>query len=469
MSYMRRRCAIVLIVVLSLMTFITEFVWATTLLPYVRFKGSYQTTAGIGTGYLTLNATIYEMKYGTGEVWRSNLDGDTIWGANVVISGATRTGDYSFNGDPGDPDDVTFSIVGTDGYVYLTSTLADSEFTMQGSLYVWMNQWLNANDPATLNMHNVILRPYGDDGSHPSRYINELAAYLAATNVSGMQMKLLVPPTQDFKTNSTGSISMGLIDGLQSMNTPPLANAGENVNISSEAVATTIIQGTALDADTGDVLQCRWLEGQTPLTDWTVAGTDGACPLDLSAHQYVSGQYTLTLEVSDGELTSSDEMILTVENSAPNAGAGGGGTKELGSAVILTGDVSDFDGDTLSYEWKEGDNVLCSGSVDTIAGGTIVEIPDDCSVTGMGLGIHEIVLQVNDGINATVSSNTVTVEIIDTTKPTLAPVANSYLLWPPNHIMVDIVIAANASDNSGDPVALSATVSSNEPEDGLGD
>ena len=35
--------------------------------------------------------------------------------------------------------------------------------------------------------------------------------------------------------------------------------------------------------------------------------------------------------------------------------------------------------------------------------------------------------------------------------------------------MVDIIIEANAEDDSGLPVTLSATVSSNEPQDGQGD
>ena len=35
--------------------------------------------------------------------------------------------------------------------------------------------------------------------------------------------------------------------------------------------------------------------------------------------------------------------------------------------------------------------------------------------------------------------------------------------------LVDIQILANAGDDSGNPVSLSATISSNEPEDGLGD
>ena len=57
---------------------------------------------------------------------------------------------------------------------------------------------------------------------------------------------------------------------------------------------------------------------------------------------------------------------------------------------------------------------------------------------------------------------------VDTTPPTLEPEANQTILWPPNHRMVDIVINANASDNSGLPVTLTASVSSNEPEDGTG-
>jgi alpha-L-arabinofuranosidase len=57
----------------------------------------------------------------------------------------------------------------------------------------------------------------------------------------------------------------------------------------------------------------------------------------------------------------------------------------------------------------------------------------------------------------------------DTTAPTLSPETSQDILWPPNHNMVDIVIEANAMDNSGLPVALAASVISNEPEVGLSD
>jgi hypothetical protein len=58
---------------------------------------------------------------------------------------------------------------------------------------------------------------------------------------------------------------------------------------------------------------------------------------------------------------------------------------------------------------------------------------------------------------------------VDDIPPALAPLPDKTILWPPNHKMVTVSIAANASDDSGDPVILAATVSSNEAENGLGD
>jgi sugar lactone lactonase YvrE len=247
-------------------------------------------------------------------------------------------------------------------------------------------------------------------------------------------------------------------------NSAPHANAGVNVTISSEQIATTTIQGTATDFD-GDTLQCRWLEGSNVLNDWASAGANGACPLNLSALSL--GTHTLTLEANDTHAASSDEMILTVDNSAPHAAPGGAGVYEINTAVMLPGDVSDYDGDFLYYKWSEGTNVFCSGGIQAIATGTPVILPD-CVVSSLGLGTHTISLQVSDGLNLP-DKKDVTVEVIDTTAPTLSPVANKYILWPPNHQMVNIVIATYATDNSGSPVALNAAVTSNEPENGLGD
>jgi hypothetical protein len=154
-------------------------------------------------------------------------------------------------------------------------------------------------------------------------------------------------------------------------------------------------------------------------------------------------------------------------NQSPTLAPTGGGTYQIVDPVMLGGSVSDLDGDLVAYEWLEEGEVLFSGEVQTTCGGDPVDLPDH-TISNLGLGNHTITLSVNDRTNDPVTSD-IDVEVIDTAAPTLAPVPDKTVLWPPNHRMVDIEILANASDNSGGQPNLSATVSSNEPEDGLGD
>ena len=250
-------------------------------------------------------------------------------------------------------------------------------------------------------------------------------------------------------------------------NNAPIADAGPNLAIASEDQNSTLIQGRASDPDS-DALSYRWLEGENEFSAWQEVGTNGEAYLDLSTVSYFSiGIHSLILEVSDGQATSADGMILTVGNSAPHAAPIGGGVYQIFAPVTLGGEVLDFDGDTVTYEWLEGDDVLFIGVVPTIYGGDPVILPDHI-IPDLSLGTHTLTLSVNDVVNEPVTSE-ITVEVVDTGVPTLAPVPNKSILWPPDHKMVDITIEANASDNSGDQVILSAVVISNEPEDGLGD
>jgi hypothetical protein len=133
----------------------------------------------------------------------------------------------------------------------------------------------------------------------------------------------------------------------------------------------------------------------------------------------------------------------------------------------FAGQVSDYDGDWVSYQWSDDGTVLGSGALQTVAEGAPVDLPP-LAVSSLGVGTHTITLRVGDGVNNPVSKSC-PVSIIDTQAPTLAPVANQTLRWPPDHRMVEIVITANASDNSRLPLALKATVARNERENGLGD
>jgi len=59
----------------------------------------------------------------------------------------------------------------------------------------------------------------------------------------------------------------------------------------------------------------------------------------------------------------------------------------------------------------------------------------------------------------------------DTTPPVISSVtATPNLLWPPNHQLVTVTVSVTASDDSGSPVTNQiVSVTSNEPDDGLGD
>jgi hypothetical protein len=274
--------------------------------------------------------------------------------------------------------------------------------------------------------------------------------------------------------DTENNIIRGTVSGLSLFavviaNMAPIPDAGDNIQILSANQTYTVIQGTATDPD-GDPLQYRWLEADQILLDWTTVGPNSEAYLDVGTLPYLAiGDHTLTLEVNDGLFTASDEMILTIENSPPEAQpAPSNQVVEIGlDPIVVVADVADFDGDTLSYEWLKDGEVLASGTVTTIQGGEAVPIPDLNVSVGdprFPLGVHQIELKVSDGINNPVSAF-VSVEVIDTTAPSLSPVPSVTILWPPNHQLQPVTIVANAFDNGGGITNLGVTVQSSEPPD----
>ena len=134
-------------------------------------------------------------------------------------------------------------------------------------------------------------------------------------------------------------------------------------------------------------------------------------------------------------------------------------------AIIITGEVADFDGDTVSYQWMLGSEVLDSGTAAAPAGGAAVSVDDLVIPAGdsrFPLGIHQVDLEVSDGVNPSVTVSA-TVDVKDSTAPTIAPTASTTLLWPPFHQLVPVTIWANAADNGGGLITLAVTVESDEP------
>lgn len=200
------------------------------------------------------------------------------------------------------------------------------------------------------------------------------------------------------------------------------------------------------------------------LANGNIIGADTVSP---SFNPDVLGTYVLELMVFDGMDAGFDNVAVTVINSSPNPAPAGGGVCEINSQFPLNGQISDYNGDIVEYEWSEGGTLLFEGIIQTIYGGAPVNLPED-SYPCLVLGEHTIHLSAYDGINQEREAS-INISVRDTTVPALAPVPDKNILWPPNHNMVTVTIRTNARDNSGGPVTLSAVVFSDEPQNGCGD
>jgi hypothetical protein len=172
-------------------------------LPTSNFSGNAQTTATVGSdiGSLTLvNVVISKVNYLDGTSTIVNTTNETIIGKTVTISGANRTGDYTFS-------NAIFTI--SDGsFTYFSATLSDIVFVTDGTKW-YLNPALDVTNPATLNLTNIVLHT---DIDHPSRYINELNSVKGINNAIGMKMILEVL-SGNIEGNGNFNIFTGLIDG----------------------------------------------------------------------------------------------------------------------------------------------------------------------------------------------------------------------------------------------------------------
>jgi hypothetical protein len=162
-------------------------------------------------------------------------------------------------------------------------------------------------------------------------------------------------------------------------------------------------------------------------------------------------------------------VALFVDNFAPKAQpAPSHQVVEIGiDPIVVVADVSDFDGDTLLYEWLKNDEILDLGTIATPQGGGSVMLPDlyiSAGDTRFPVGVHEIILKVDDGTNEPVTAS-VSVHVIDTIAPSLSPVPSVTILWSPDHKLHPVTVQANAFDNGGGAITLAVTVSSSEPPD----
>jgi lysophospholipase L1-like esterase len=164
-------------------------------------------------------------------------------------------------------------------------------------------------------------------------------------------MMLLILPVLGVSATGTGSRTMDYAWLLfLKTNEPPQVDAGEDQQITGNSAT---LDGVVID-DSGDALSYSWSQDSGP---GLVMFDD-----DLSKQTTVtftaSGTYVLYFSASDGEFDSSDSVVITVVNTAPQVYAGKDAkithpTNSFNSVALLHSTVTDDQNNVTSYEWSK--------------------------------------------------------------------------------------------------------------------
>ena len=201
---------------------------------------------------------------------------------------------------------------------------------------------------------------------------------------------------------------------VSSANADPIANAGNNQNVTVGTAVT--LDGTNSSDANRDPLTYRWVLMSKPTGSAAVlTNPTSAKPMFVAD---LVGTYVSTLIVNDGRIDSTTvatTVTATVVNAVPVANAGTNQSVVLGAVTLDGSASSDANGDALTYKWvmlNKPTNSNAALSSTTSAKPTF---------TADIAGVYVFTLQVNDGkVDSAVATVSVTASAAN-----VAPVANA--------------------------------------------
>lgn len=153
--------------------------------------------------------------------------------------------------------------------------------------------------------------------------------------------------------------SLGHGDGMA--NRAPSANAGVDQSVVSGASVT--LNGSASSDPDGDTLTYSWTQIGTPTVQ--LQGSDSATPEFTAPQVTIDTQLKFELTVSDGELSNTDNVLVSLlpegDNAPPVVSVPANVSVAEGESVSVSADASDPNGDTLTYSWNAPGLTVANG------------------------------------------------------------------------------------------------------------
>jgi hypothetical protein len=302
--------------------------------------------------------------------------------------------------------------------------------------------------------------------------MEEITMRLSRLALSGALLTLVIGFAASCSDSSTGSNAWNaapqlvLEPGMNLSAVPdtiildPNDSTAPRDSVTHLLIGTTTLSALVLDTALAPV-------DSVPVTFSTTAGTlaSGGLPVTNDSagvaedHLTVSedGPSQITVTAASANGTKTVDVFVDI---APVANAGPDQTVECPNAATLDGsastDANSTEGtndDITSFEWFLGDSLIATGKV------------VDCHLP---VGTHVVTLKVTDKMGATDTDST-TVTVVDTTPPVVTLRMSPSRIWPPNHKMKTVQAIFTIQDCDPAPTVQLVSVSSNEPDNGLGD
>lgn len=255
---------------------------------------------------------------------------------------------------------------------------------------------------------------------------------------------------------------------VKDVNTPPVADAGDDFSIKAGAPAS--LDGShSYDADGDTPLLYNWNQIAGPaviLSDPTISQPNFVVP------NAIGQQLVFELTVSDGkELSLASRVTVTiVENAPPLADAGVDQTRDEGNIISLNAlGSADPDKDGLLFDWVQIDGPPVE--LDNPGSPTPFFIAPHVAAGGSVLSFAVTVTD-TDILNPKSSVDQVVIHLQNINDPPACHLARPSVasLWPPNHKMRPVAIEAVSDTDSihKDVVIVINSISMDEPLVGHG-